>query len=37
MGDVRNTCDHANKTEPNLNDVKDLISEVKKFVALFVI
>jgi hypothetical protein len=36
MGDVRNTCDHA-KEEPKPNDVKDLIAEVKKFIALFVV
>jgi len=36
MGDVRNSCDHANKAEPKKSDVADLISEVRKFVALFV-
>lgn len=37
MATVRNTCDHANKTEPKPIDVKDLIAEVKKFIALFVV
>lgn len=37
MGDIRNGCDHANKTEPKKGDVADLIGEVKKFVALFVL
>jgi len=37
LGDVRNSCDHANKTEPKKGDVADLIGEVRKFVALFVI
>ena len=37
MGDIRNSCDHANKTEPRPQDVDDLIAEVKKFVSLFVL
>jgi len=36
MGDIRNSCDHAGTTEPRMQDVSDLIDEVKKFVALFV-
>ena len=37
MADVRNSCDHASKTEPRKGDVADMIVDVKKFVALFVI
>jgi hypothetical protein len=37
MGDVRNSCDHSTKDEPRPEDVSDLIKEVKKFIALFVI
>ena len=36
MGDVRNECSHAG-SEPRATDVADLIAEVRKFVALFVI
>ena len=37
MGDIRNGCDHARTTEPRKEDVRDLISEVGKFVSLFVV
>jgi hypothetical protein len=37
MGDARNACDHAHTDEPRKSDVADLIAEVRKFVALFVI
>jgi hypothetical protein len=37
MGDVRNSCDHAHTAEPRKGDVADLIAEVRKFVALFII
>jgi hypothetical protein len=37
MGDIRNSCDHANTSEPRQADVADLVAEVKKFVALFVL
>ncbi|MFA6233748.1 MAG: hypothetical protein WC824_06085 [Bacteroidota bacterium] len=37
MGDIRNGCDHAQTTEPRKVDVRDLISEVGKFVSLFVV
>lgn len=36
MGDVRNKCDHAGN-EPDASEVADLVTEVRKFVALFVI
>lgn len=35
MGDIRNQSDHAGPVEPKKADVADLISEVRKFVALF--
>jgi hypothetical protein len=37
MGDIRNQCDHAGSEEPRAEDVKDLIAEVKKFTALFLV
>ena len=37
MGDIRNGCDHARTSEPRKEDVRDLISEVGKFVSLFVV
>lgn len=37
MGDIRNGCDHARTKEPRKEDVRDLISEVGKFVSLFVV
>jgi hypothetical protein len=36
MADIRNSCDHARTAEPNQSDVQYLVSEVRKFVALFV-
>jgi hypothetical protein len=36
MGDIRNACDHARTDEPRPDDVRDLIAEVRKFVALHV-
>ncbi|MEA3487382.1 MAG: hypothetical protein U9R20_06970 [Thermodesulfobacteriota bacterium] len=37
MGDIRNGCDHARTTEPRKEDARDLISEVGKFISLFVV
>lgn len=37
MGDIRNQCDHPKATEPREGDIADLIAEVSKFAALFVI
>jgi hypothetical protein len=36
MGDIRNLCDHARRTEPRTKDVRDLISEIRNFIALLV-
>jgi len=37
MADIRNQCDHAGTAEPKKEEVEDLIAEVRKFVALFVL
>jgi hypothetical protein len=37
LGDIRNLCDHAGTAEPKRDDIEDLIAQVKKLVALFVI
>jgi hypothetical protein len=37
MGDIRNGCDHARTDEPRPEDVRDLIAEARKFIALHVI
>lgn len=37
MGDIRNECDHSGTDEPKRDTIQELIAEVKKFVALFVI
>lgn len=37
MGDIRNTCDQAKTDKPKTEDVRELISEARKFIALFVI
>ena len=37
MGDIRNGCDHARTDEPRQEDVRDLIANVRKFVALHAI
>jgi hypothetical protein len=36
MGDIRNECDHAGTVEPKRDRIEELIAEVKKFVAWFV-
>lgn len=35
LGDIRNTCDHANTTEPDKTKVEDLINEVQNFISQF--